>query len=165
MEITIAVSKWDEALKEIEDYKKQFQEKVTGLVSEVTKIGEDQARAEFSTAQYDGTNDVEVKSKVRKRSATITAQGRSVLFIEFGTGIYHMMENYGYAQEYGFGPGTYGPKGLQRGWGYWGEPGTNGIQRKSGVVITRGNPANMCMYKAAREMERKAPKIAREVFK
>ena len=165
MNIKVDLLNIDKAISEIEEYKKNFDENVTKFVKEVTEVGERQARANFSSAQYDGTNDVRVRSRSWKKSGTVTARGSTVLFIEFGTGIYHMMENYGYAQEYGFGPGTYGPKGLQRGWGYWGDPGTNGIQRKSGIVITRGNPANMCMYKAAKEMERMAPKIAREVFK
>jgi len=164
MEITINIGNLDKAIKDLEAYKKSLDDNVSKLVSKVTEYGKDEAMLNFSNAHYDGTNDVKVTSKAHGHEGEITADGQAVLFIEFGTGIYHN-ESETYGRDLGYGYGTYGPKGFQRGWGYFGDPGTDGIQRKSGVVITRGNAANKCMYNAMKGMQRNARRIAREVFK
>lgn len=162
MEITISMSKWEKALKDIEDYKKKFRENVKETVKQTVEIGKAEAEMRFSIAEYDGPKDVKVTSKVNKRSGTITAAGESVLFIEFGTGLEaenprDIPMDY-YKSAYLPGSWSMGPEGK----GHWDDP--NGWYYSHGNR-SLGNPANKCMYNAAKEMERMAPKIAREVFK
>ena len=61
-----------------------------------------------------------------------------------------------------------GRKGKQHSWGYYGDPGTNGVlkEKKNGgfVVITHGNPANMPMYETVKELQDRLTEIAKEVF-
>lgn len=166
MEITIDISDLGKALKDIEAYKEQFKASVTETVKQATEIGKAEAEMRFTIAKYDGTNDVQVKSTVQKKTGTITASGKSVLFIEFGTGIYYG-GGHPEGNTFGYVPGSYGPNGLKDYWFYKGEPGTNGVPstKRPGSIITHGNPANKCMYDAAKEVERSVGKIAREVFK
>ena len=77
----------EKCIKDVEAYKKKFDDNVHEVVKQTVKYGEGQAKYEFNLAQYDGENDVKVTSKVFKKSGTVTASGQAVLFIEFGTGI------------------------------------------------------------------------------
>ena len=65
--------------------------------------------------------------------------------------------------EYGQG------RGKQSTWGYYGEPGTNGTvvgeRAKGTLVLTHGNPANMPMYNAVKELELRLGEIVKEVFR
>lgn len=164
MEITVKLTNLGKSVAELEAYRGDLDRNINTIVKRTVESCEKKADTNFRNAQYDGTNDVKVTSLAVGKGGEVEAFGRATLFIEFGTGVYHNRgENYG--RDLGYGYGTYGPKGLQLGWGYFGEPGTNGIQRKSGVVLTRGNPANRCMYNAIRDVKKEVPKIAREVFK
>ena len=65
--------------------------------------------------------------------------------------------------------GTYGKgRGKQSSWGYYGEPGSNGLVKEkpngTTVVITHGNPANMPMYETVKELEGRVYTLAKEVF-
>lgn len=73
------------------------------------------------------------------------------------------------AGELGMKRGEYGQgHGKQHSWGYYGDPGTNGVlkEKKNGgfVVITHGNPANMPMYETVKELQDRLTEIAKEVF-
>ena len=168
MDITIDLKDIDKAIKEVEEYKKTFESNVTKLVTELTDLGKDQASQNFKSAQYDGTNDVQVSSRVYKRTGRITASGQATLFIEFGTGVTYG-SNHPEAHMHGYRPGSYGPNGLRTTWAYYGEPGTRGVIRKETdkgtLVTTHGNPANRCLYDAGKIIEMLAPKIARGIFK
>ena len=159
MEITIDLGNLDQALKDIEAYKKQFESSVTETVKQATEIGRSEAEMRFAIAKYDGTKDVKVNSTVRKKTGTITASGTSVLFIEFGTGISYP-NDHPEASRLGIEHGSWseGPEGK----GHWDDP--HGWYYAHGRR-TKGNPANKCMYDAAKEVERNAERIAREVFK
>lgn len=162
MEITIDIGDLGKALKDIEAYKEQFKASVTETVKQATEIGKAEAQMRFAIAKYDGTKDVRVTSTVRKRTGTITASGESVLFIEFGTGL--EAENPRdipmgfYSTAYLPGSWSEGPQGK----GHWDNP--HGWYYAHGRR-TKGNPANKCMYDAAKEVERNVGRIAREVFK
>lgn len=173
MDITISLNNIDKAIKELEEYKKTFNDNVTELVTELTEYGADKASQNFKSAQYDGTNDVYVNSSVGRKSKNkvvgeIEADGSAVLFIEFGTGVFYG-NAHPEAYDHGYFPGSYGPNGLENTWGYYGEGGTNGVYRKTtdkgDLYTTHGNPANRCLYDAGKAIEAQAPRIAREVFK
>ena len=157
------------AIKELRDYKKWLIERTYEFVKELGNEGVQIMSVKFAHAIYDGTNDV--KCKVReegKDKVAVMAVGSATLFIEFGTGVRYP-DNHPDAHENGMIRGQYG-HGLGKlpQWRYRGEAGTNGVPivggRHEGEILTRGNPANMCMYKTVQELQDKFEEIARRVF-
>ena len=148
----------DNAVKELERYKRWVQEKEKILRQRLAQLGATVASIEFSRAIYNGTNDVSVRVEDNGRKATIFAEGSAVLFIEFGSG-----EKYGGghpdAGKYGYGPGTYsdGPNGK----GKWNDP--NGWYFAHGQH-SFGNPPAMAMVHARDAIIEQLTAIAREVF-
>ena len=127
----------------------------------------------FAAALYDGINDVSVEPAEKKGNSwyAVKANGSTVLFLEFGTGVHYPDDH---PEHNGFLHGTYG-KGLGANdyWFYTGQPGNAGgelaTDPRTGYVhpnttITHGNPANMSMYNAIRYLEGEFVRIAREVF-
>lgn len=155
------------AIKELEKYKQDLLRKEQQLLEALAMIGLKEASIRFTTAIYDGTNDVTVTLEKIKNGYSIEADGEAVAFIEFGSGVYHnSSEPYPNPRPEGIvGIGEYGKgRGKRRAWFYKGAEGTNGETQKNGVVKTRGNPASMPLWYASEEMERSILQIAREVF-
>ena len=164
----------DEAIKELEDWYEWLQEKAQEFVYELAAIGVEIAKVNFGKAIYDGTNDVGVRwDDTDEYKATVIANGNSVFFIEFGTGIKYPddhpeksadLVNHG---QYGKGKGA-DPDG----WDYIGDYMNKGGEFKHSVrgtslfvFHTYGNPANMSMYLTREELKRKFEEVARKVFK
>ena len=159
----------DTLLREIESYTVWLKERSQVLLDRLTQAGFEVASARFAKAAYDGTNDASVSMETRSEGVrAVVAVGASVLFIEFGTGVTYP-DNHPQAAELGMKRGEYGQgHGKQSSWGYYGDPGTNGVvkMKKDGstVVITHGNPANMPMYETVKELEAMLPELVKEVF-
>lgn len=159
----------DTLLREIESYTVWLKERSQILLDRLAQAGVEVASARFAKAAYDGTNDASVSMETRGDGArAVVAVGASVLFIEFGTGVTYP-DNHPQAAELGMKRGEYGQgHGKQSSWGYYGDPGTNGVvkMKKDGstVVITHGNPANMPMYETVKELEAMLPELVKEVF-
>lgn len=159
----------DTLLREIESYTVWLKERSQVLLDRLTQAGFEVASARFAKAAYDGTNDASVSLETRSEGVrAVVAVGASVLFIEFGTGVTYP-DNHPQAAELGMKRGEYGQgHGKQSSWGYYGDPGTNGVvkMKKDGstVVITHGNPANMPMYETVKELEAMLPDLVKEVF-
>lgn len=159
----------DTLLREIESYTVWLKERSQVLLDRLAQAGFEVASARFAKAAYDGTNDASVSMETRGDGArAVVAVGASVLFIEFGTGVTYP-DNHPQAAELGMKRGEYGQgHGKQSSWGYYGDPGTNGVvkMKKDGstVVITHGNPANMPMYETVKELEAMLPDLVKEVF-
>lgn len=159
----------DTLLREIESYTVWLKERSQVLLDRLAQAGFDVASARFAKAAYDGTNDASVSMETRSEGVrAVVAVGASVLFIEFGTGVTYP-DNHPQAAELGMKRGEYGQgHGKQSSWGYYGDPGTNGVvkMKKNGstVVITHGNPANMPMYETVKELEAMLPELVKEVF-
>ena len=170
-DFTITISGIDKAIKDLEAYKVSLVAKKREFMTKLAEIGIETATLKFSTAQYDGDNDVIVQKTpewIDENTLEIVASGTTVLFIEFGAGV-HYTEQHPKADELGFTRGTYGQgKGSRDMWGYYGSAGTNGIVRTkadgSYVVLTHGNPPARAMYDASKEMESKILEIAKEVY-
>ncbi len=149
----------DEAIKELNAFKREFLEREKKLVERLAMIGVKEASVRFTTAMYDGTNDTEVTLTEIKNGYSIIANGKAVAFIEFGAGVYHnTSEPYPNPRPEGIvGIGEYGKgKGKQQAWGYKDE--------NDELVITRGNPAAMPMWYASEEMKNAILTVVREVF-
>lgn len=159
----------DTLLREIESYTVWLKERSQVLLDRLAQAGFEVASARFAKAAYDGTNDASVSMETRGDGArAVVVVGASVLFIEFGTGVTYP-DNHPQAAELGMKRGEYGQgHGKQSSWGYYGDPGTNGVvkMKKDGstVVITHGNPANMPMYETVKELEAMLPELVKEVF-
>lgn len=149
----------DRAIKDIKQFKKGFLEREKRLIEGLAEIGLKEASVRFTTAMYDGTNDVSVTLDTTNNGYVIVAEGKAVAFIEFGAGVYHnTSEPYPNPRPNGIvGIGEYGKgKGKQKAWGY--------VNENDEVVITRGNPAAMPMWYASEEIKNSVLKVVREVF-
>ena len=164
------MSSIDDAVKKLNDYAESIQKKAQTLIERLASKGYLVTETGFGTAIYDGTNDVSVELLEDEGKIVIRASGYTVMFIEFGTGVtfqtYHPKRS-----ELGIGDvGTYG-HGLGRLNGGWRYPAENGAgtygepdQKHPGYIHTYGNPANMPMYNASKDIRSEVLKIAREVF-
>lgn len=156
---------------EIVRYKKVLEHGTNRFISELAKRGMEVSQAGFTRAVYDGTNDVSVKvENLGKYSKAVVAIGGAVLFIEFGSGVTYP-DNHPEAAQLGMTRGTYGyGLGSHSTWRYPGYKGagTNGEVitegKHAGEIRTHGNPANMAMYNAVKDLEQNLTEIAERCF-
>lgn len=143
---------------ELTVYRKWQEEKARELVERLASLGATVASIRFSRAVYTGPKDVDVTVEELPNGYKVKADGESVLFIEFGSGV-----TYGYghpeAGEFGMGPGTY-PDGK----GHWDDPKGWYLPKSAGGGHTFGNPPAMPMYEARKAIEQELPRIVKEVF-
>lgn len=147
------------AIQLLQNYKREFLEREKRLVEGLAEIGLKEASVRFTTAMYDGTNDVSVHLDETNHGYAIVADGKAVAFIEFGAGVYHNgSEPYPNPRPGGIvGIGEYGEgHGKQKAWGY--------LDENQELVITRGNPAAMPMWYASEEIKNSVLKVVREVY-
>lgn len=144
---------------ELTVYRKWQEEKVRELAERLAALGATVASIRFSRAVYTGPKDVDVTVEELPNGYKVKADGESVLFIEFGSGV-----TYGYghpeAGEFGMGPGTY-PDGK----GHWDDPKGWYLPKSAGGGHTFGNPPAMPMYEARKAIEQELPRIVKEVFR
>ena len=147
------------AIAQLNTFKQKFLAKERELLRALAEIGLKEASVRFTTAMYDGVNDVSVRLDETNNGYVIMADGQAVAFIEFGAGVYHnTSEPYPNPRPEGIvGIGEYGEgHGKRKAWGYYDDSG--------GLVITKGNPAAMPMWYASEEIRNSILRIAREVF-
>lgn len=167
--VPLSIPAYDSLIRKIEDLGNWQSDRVIVFADRLAQEGMEIASIKFSQAVYDGTNDVSVTVEPRGNNVrAVVATGGATLFIEFGTGVTYP-DNHPEAGELGMKRGEYGQgHGKQHSWGYYGDPGTNGVlkEKKNGgfVVITHGNPANMPMYETVKELQDRLTEIAKEVF-
>lgn len=174
--IEAAIAKLDKARADMEQLAKE-------IVEELAKNGADIARVNFADAEYAGSHSEEVGFKISEngKTATVYADGKAVLFIEFGTGIYKQspVREYGEIEsgyvaphgQYGLGNGA-----NPYGWFYTGSPQENdpfdterATNYETGYVHpnsmhTYGNDANSSMYRARLMLEKQYESIVRNVW-
>lgn len=161
--------------KQLIEYKEELSNKCDELVKRLAEVGIPVIDKQMAKASYtydekgieSGSNTehntyVKVDSLVGMSKATLVVEGKDVLFIEFGAGVYHNDvgvgdTNHPKGAENGFLIGTYGlGHGSQQVWGYYAESGE--------LVFTHGTKATMPMYKASLEIRDNVLKIAKDVF-
>ena len=150
----------NEAIKQLEQYKKDFLAKEALFVKRLAEIGVSIASTGFALADYDGINDVSVRLEWNGNKATVIAEGETVGFIEFGTGIRNPeWDNSG--MEYTPPKhGTYGKGYGARPKGWYFTAGEGGAAQH-----TYGNVPAEAMRTARDLMIEKVTQIAREVWK
>lgn len=159
----------DRAIRELKQYKQDFLKKVDTYRKKLAEEIANNASLRFGSATMEYTirgtprkPDVTVDVTDSGNVSVVVANGEDAVWCEFGSGVYYNgsvgSSPNPYGKDLGFTIGSYG-KGYGKGkaWGYYDDTGE--------LVITRGTPASMPMYNAAKEVTKKAIEIAREVFK
>ena len=150
----------DAAIKQLDQYVKDFATKEKLFTERLAEIGVSVARTGFSMADYDGVNDVSVSLAKTASGVAVIAAGSTVGFIEFGTGVrYPEWSNPGV--EYSPpGRGTYGKGRGKNPRGWYFKQGEGAAARH-----TYGNPPAEAMLAARDEMISRVTQIAREVWR
>ena len=158
-----------DAERQIQEYKATLNRKARALAFRLSWLGLEVAKIRFENAKYAGSNDVKCHINQKDKTCTIVAEGKSVAFIEFGTGIHH--NGYGGYLPPGVGAhGSYGQgKGVGRRWYYYGDPGNAGtyvdtVPGKGQLNYTDGNEPAMAMWGAVEEMASQVEATWREVW-
>ena len=165
--ITLDEKSIDAALKQLNDYKADLRRKMRAVCNKLAYIGFDIMNVRYGTADYAGTNNIEVRVTQDRKKAIITARGQNVAFIEFGTGVTYDFPEHG--EKAGIPPhGTYGQHRGATGkpWLYKGEQGTLGMPAKGrdDLYWTYGNPAANAIPAAMIAMENAVKDVVKEVF-
>lgn len=158
-----------DAERQIQDYKSTLNKKARALAFRLSWLGLEVAKIRFENAKYAGSNDVKCHINQKDKTCTIVAEGKSVAFIEFGTGAHH--NGYGGELPPGVGAhGSYGQgKGAGRRWYYYGDLGNAGtyvdtVPGKGQLNYTDGNEPAMAMWGAVEEMASQVEATWREVW-
>lgn len=158
-----------DAERQIQEYKTTLNRKARALAFRLSWLGLEVAKVRFENAEYAGSNDVKCHINQKDKTCTIVAEGKSVAFIEFGTGIHH--NGYGGYLPPGIGAhGSYGQgKGAGRRWYYYGDSGNAGtyvdtVPGKGQLNYTDGNEPAMAMWGAVEEMASQVEATWREVW-
>ena len=152
------------AEKQVRAYQKDFQKKEYEFIRRLKELGVSVAEAGFSTADYDGENDVLIAEAQNGGRATVIAYGKTVGFIEFGTGVkYPEWVDDNNVSRNPYTPpkhGTYGKGKGARPKGWWFTPSEGAAGRH-----TYGNPPAEAMLTARNAMVEQIVQIAKEVWR
>ncbi len=158
-----------DAERQIQEYKATLNKKAQEFAKALGDKGLDVAKVRFANAEYAGSNDVSCRVEQNGAACSIIAEGKSVAFIEFGTGVMHSA--YGGELPNGVGEhGTYGKEnGKHKRWYYYGESGNAGtpvkeVDGKGQLNYTSGNEPAMAMWGAVEEMASQVEATWREVW-
>jgi hypothetical protein len=148
------------AIKMVTQYKRDFESKEQEFVRRLAEIGVRIASGMFAVADYDGTKDAQVRLEKTKTGYAVIADGSTVGFLEFGTGIRNR-EWGGDDLDYTPPPhGSYGKHHGKQPYGWWFNP-----QDGAKAVHTYGNPPAEAMLSARDAMVQRVIQIAREVWR
>jgi len=167
----------DRAIKELDDYIDDFQQKCNTLREKIAERIAWSASTGFRAAiSGDIVGRVEngklVKAEPLQSNVQVSvthdgnisvvfAEGEEAVFIEYGAGVYNNgaagSSPHPWGPENGYLIGTYGKgHGRKKTWGYQNENGE--------IILTHGTPAAMPMYRGMREAINAIDGLIREVF-
>lgn len=144
----------EQAIKEIEDYKKDLLPKLDKICMMLAEIGVQEAQAHLPSGNEGNSATVDPPVKIGN-GYKIVMSGQDVYFIEFGTG--DSASNHGeFTPLVDVYPGSYSEKHSKR-------YSTYGFWWYNKVKYTE-TPAYMPMYYAEKKIRQELPRIAHEVF-
>lgn len=164
---TLDAKSIDRAIRELEQFSREFEQKVTRLREMVAERIAWSAAQGFSVALVGDvikgtapTNDVHVSVTHEGNVSIVIAEGQEAVFIEYGAGVYNNgaagTSPHPWGAEFGYYIGGYGQgKGKRNVWGYY----DNGK-----LVLTHGTPAAMPMYRGVENAKRVLDDLVQEVF-
>lgn len=148
-----------DAIAELKKYKAELNDKSVEFVRRLAEVGI--PVIDENTAGTGCSTRIEVANNGSTSTARLIVEGKELLFIEFGAGVYYNGSVGGSphpkGQELGYTIGSYGKgKGKQETWAYYDD--------SNELVLTHGTKAAMPVYKAGLEIRRQIIGIAKEVF-
>lgn len=161
---TLSPSSIGKAIKELQEYRMDFQRKCEKLRQLVGSRIAWSASHGFSTALVSdvvfgpGTaNDVQVRVEDSGNTTVVIAEGSQAIFIEFGAGVYNNGPVGTSPHPWGtYTIGSYGKgNGAKNAWGYYSD---------GGITVTHGTPAAMPMYRGLQDAISVLDDLVREVF-
>ena len=158
IKVELSEASIDAAIKQLNDYKNSLNRKAQELCERLADMGATNISLGFSRAIYTGPMDFSVSvEQLTPNKYRVVANGETILFAEFGTGI-----TYGGGHplnsQFGMGPGTYPGQThalTVKGW-Y--------LPKDKGGGHTYGNPPNMPVFNTAKDLRNEIERVAREVF-
>lgn len=154
--ITVSLGNIDRAIKQIEEYEKKLQQNIKDFLPKLLESGVDIARAKI--VELGAIDSGELQNSL---AFTLYKEGnKGILFtdcqhacyVEFGTGIK------GSISPHPTLPWEYDVNGHgEDGWYYY-------DAEQGRIRFTKGMPSRPFMYETAKELEKKAVEIAKEVF-
>lgn len=154
----LSVSGIERLKRSVEEYRRWQEQKAAELLDRLAMLGASTASIRFARATYTGLKDAAVTVEPIAKGYVVKAEGQSVLFLEFGSGVRYG-DGHPENAEYGMGPGTY-PDGK----GHWDDPNGWYLPKDKGGGHTYGNPPAMAMYEARKTIEQELIRIVKEVF-
>lgn len=166
IKMNLSVSSVENAIKQIEEYKRSLVLKTSQLLDELGKIGIRTIDQKMSSIQGDSDPNhyafVKMNSYGSFTRATIILQGRDVLFIEFGSGVHYNgatgSSPHPKGQQMGYTIGSHGKgQGANDSWVYFNE-------EHGRFETSQGTKAAMPMYNAEVEIRKAIKSVAKKVF-
>ena len=152
----------ERAEKIVTQYKKDFDAKLDEFMQRLAEIGVRLAGDIYSIADIDGENEFSVYLQKTESGYSVIAEGRTIGFLEFGTGRPDRNpEWHGNGLDYTPPPrGSYGKHQGLNPWGWWFKSQEYGV-----AMHTYGNPPAEGMLTARNQIIEQAVQIAREVWR
>ena len=153
------------AIKEIEAYKRQFIDRNELFVRRLAELGIPVIDQNIAAAQGDSEKNhntyIKVNSFGSYSEAKLVVEGSDLLYIEFGAGIRYNgsagTSPHPKGEEFGYTIGSYGKvQGKNDFWFYYADTGE--------TVMSHGTEATMPVFRASQEIIQNIRRIAREVF-
>lgn len=149
-----------EAQKLLKQYKKDFLKKEQEFARRLAEIGVQVAGDIYSVSDIDGEHEFSVYLQKNSNGYSVIAEGRTIGFLEFGTGIRNP-EWHGEGLKYTPPPhGSYGQGHGKQPYGWWFKSQEYGV-----AMHTYGNPPAEGMLTARNQMVEQVTRIAREVWR
>lgn len=153
------------AVEQIQNYSFELNNKCAVFVRRLAEVGIPVIDQKISSAIGDSSKNHNTYIKINSfgpySQAILIVEGKDLLFIEFGAGVYYNGNSGGsphpLGKELGYTIGSYGKgQGKNDFWFYYADSGE--------AVMSHGTKATMPVYNAALEIRNKIHRIAREVF-
>ena len=166
--ISLSQSSIQAAIDELNKYKDDFIDKNELFVRRLAEIGIPVIDRNILSAAGDSEKEhntyIEIYSSGYFLQARLVCEGKDLLFIEFGSGIFYNggesevgSSPHPKGKEKGYTIGSYGKgKGKQKTWGYYDDGGD--------LVLSHGTEATMPVYEAGQAIIIQIRTIAKEVF-